>query len=116
MDSAIGNTVTGHENDWDEDSPVYTEEGFDTLVRDIAADEMPRLFAVVYEQVPRQGAEVAAYGLAFRDRAELIAPDGASRMTSSNADQATALLAASTGDEQVKAHLVWISTPVGARV
>ncbi|GAA2668363.1 MULTISPECIES: hypothetical protein [Actinosynnema] len=85
---------------------------FAELVREVVVDDMPRLFAVVYEQVPRQGVEVAAYGMAFLGRAELVSPDGADRMTSASAHQAAALLAASTGVGGVKAHLVWLDALV----
>lgn len=114
MNSTISDTVTEREGDWDENVPVYTVEGFRALVRALVVDEMPRLFAVVYERIPRREVEVAAYGMAFPDRAELIAPDGTHRMTSSSADQATALLTAGTGDEQVKARLVWMEDLAGA--
>ncbi|ACU37542.1 hypothetical protein [Actinosynnema mirum] len=89
-------------------SSSYTAEEFVELVRDVAADEMPRLFAIVYEQVPCRDAEVAAYGMAFQGRAELVNPDGTERMTSASADQAVAVLAAGTGDNQVRAHVVWL--------
>ncbi|WP_158852158.1 hypothetical protein [Saccharothrix deserti] len=92
------------------------EEEFAALVHELAADEAPRLFAVVEEYGEREGARVAGYGVAFEDRAEVDSVEGGFHLSSQSAERARTLFeisSRSTGTR--RAHLVWLdaaTTPV----
>ncbi|WP_202919165.1 hypothetical protein [Saccharothrix deserti] len=78
------------------------------LVHELAADEAPRLFAIVEEYGEREGARVAGYGVAFEDRAEVDSVEGGFHLSSESAERARTLFeisSRSTGTR--RAHLVW---------
>jgi hypothetical protein len=54
------------------------EEEFAELVTEMVSDEAPRLFAVVQELGTREDGWIAAWGLAFENRAQLVHSDGRS--------------------------------------
>ncbi|HET9255524.1 MAG TPA: hypothetical protein VFO16_10015 [Pseudonocardiaceae bacterium] len=62
--------MTSHEE------PLCCEEEFAQEVRDLVADEAPRVFALVEEYGERFDGWVLAWGLAFEDRTEIISVNG----------------------------------------
>ncbi|MGH3696170.1 MAG: hypothetical protein ACRDRX_19615 [Pseudonocardiaceae bacterium] len=61
-------------------SPLGSEEEFTAILDCLVADFAPRLFAVVQEYGDRVDARIAAWGIAFTDRADVISVDGTLRM------------------------------------
>ncbi|MGH3905496.1 MAG: hypothetical protein ACRDTE_15120 [Pseudonocardiaceae bacterium] len=61
-------------------NPLCGEEEFATLLENMVADEAPRLFAVMQVYGERVDARIAAWGMAFQDRAEVVAVDRRLRM------------------------------------
>ncbi len=59
-----------------------TDEEFAGFVVGLAQDVAPRLFAIVEEYGEREDAEVAAYGLAFADHADVNSVEGDFRLRS----------------------------------
>jgi hypothetical protein len=68
----------------------------------------PRLFAVVYELDDRADGHVAAWGMAFADRADVVHSDGGSWLSVSSPDRACRLLG---HGPDVTARLVWVTRP-----
>ncbi|SDQ36993.1 hypothetical protein [Actinopolyspora saharensis] len=56
--------------------PLGSEEEFAALVERLVLDEAPRVFALVEEVGERADAGIVAWGMALRDRAELVAVGG----------------------------------------
>jgi hypothetical protein len=54
---------------------------FDHLVNQLVTEIAPRLFAVVQEYGDHEDGRVAAWGLAFDDRVEVIGAEGSPRMS-----------------------------------
>ncbi|WP_018686687.1 hypothetical protein [Actinokineospora enzanensis] len=86
-------------------SPPPTPSEFTTLIHGAVADEAPRLFAVVEELDDRTDARIAAWGMAFEDRAEIIRTDGPLRMSLSSPESALNLYA---NNPRVHPHLIWV--------
>ncbi|MFF9507361.1 hypothetical protein ACF1BU_13940 [Streptomyces sp. NPDC014724] len=61
--------------------PLLGEEEFWLLVNGLVAETAPRVFAVVQEYGDHEDGWVAAWGLAFEDRAEVIRVDCGARMS-----------------------------------
>ncbi|WP_440902534.1 hypothetical protein [Actinosynnema sp.] len=78
-----------------------------------AREQAPRPFAVVYEIGDREDCEVAAYGLAFPDRAETTAVDDGHHTRSGSVEHALALYARFAAAENLRAHLVWLDGDAG---
>lgn len=70
------------------------------------ADETPRLFPVVQEYGDREGARIAAWGMAFANHVEVAAVDGTLRL---NLRTPTNALRAFGGGGQVRTRLVWLA-------
>ncbi|MEV7867267.1 hypothetical protein AB0P17_14470 [Streptomyces sp. NPDC088124] len=83
-----------------------TEE-FSKIMEEIVADTAPRLFAVFHEVGQEDDCWVAAWGLAFDDRAEAVTPPGALRVTASSPEQTARHFPRSKG---LTAHLVWVAS------
>jgi hypothetical protein len=56
--------------------PLCGREEFAELLGGMVADGAPRLFAVVQEYGDRVDGRIAAWGMAFEDRAEVVGVDG----------------------------------------
>ncbi|GAA2662854.1 MULTISPECIES: hypothetical protein [Actinosynnema] len=77
-------------------------------IRREAREQAPRVFAIVYEIGDREDCEVAAYGLAFPDRAETTAVDDGHHTRSESAEHALALYARFAAAENLRTHLLWL--------
>lgn len=60
--------------------PLCGEAEFSELIDQMVAENAPQLFAVVQELGDRVDGWIAAWGMAFEDRVEVIAADGGFRM------------------------------------
>jgi hypothetical protein len=88
-----------------------TESG--ELMRQLAADGAPRLFAIVEECEEGYDARVAGYGLAYENRAEVDAVEGGFHLSPESAESARALFEVSSrsaGPQRV--HLVWLDQAI----
>jgi hypothetical protein len=94
-------------------APLCGEPEFAAEVAGLAADEAPRLFAVVQEYGERADACIAAWGLAFPDHAEVICTESLQWMSLQAPESALRLFRAG---HHLRARLVWITpvTPVGS--
>lgn len=80
------------------------EQQFSEILRGIAVDTAPRLFAVAQEYGERQDGWIAAWGMAFPDHAEVISVRGDFRMRVRRPENALRAYA----DDEVSARLVWL--------
>lgn len=80
---------------------------FSEIMGEIVTDTAPRLFAVFHEEGQEDDGWVAAWGLAFDDRAEVVTPGGALRVTASSPEQAVRHFSRS---KSLTGHLVWVSS------
>ncbi|MDU0287693.1 hypothetical protein [Saccharothrix longispora] len=80
---------------------------FDTFLTEMVAEDAPRLFAVVrvHDNVD---ADVAAWGLAFADHAEVVSVDGGRRMRLRSPERAVRLLGRPPAAD---VRLVWVGQP-----
>ena len=86
-----------------------TEQEFTDLVREVAHEEAPRVFAIVEEYGERESVRVAGYGVAFEDRAEVSAVEGGFRLSSQSPENARALFEISSRSAGTRrAHLAWL--------
>lgn len=60
--------------------PLCGEEQFSRILEGMVADNAPRLFAIVQEYGDRVDARIAAWGIAFGHRADIIDTDGSLHM------------------------------------
>lgn len=93
--------------------PLCGEEEFVALLKNMVADEAPRLFAVVQVYGERVDARIAAWGMAFQDHAEVVAVDHGLRMSLQAAENAPRGFNLGS---HIRARLVWFdpgaATPV----
>ncbi len=89
--------------------PLCGEQEFIELINEMVADQAPRLFAVVQEHGERVDARVAAWGLAFEDRAEVVGASGGVRMLLAGPESAVRMYGRRPG---LSARLVWV--PAGS--
>jgi hypothetical protein len=61
--------------------PPWSPQEFDALLDGLVADAAPRLFAVVQVYGELVDVRVAAWGMAFADRAEIVGVDSRSRLS-----------------------------------
>ncbi|ACU39803.1 hypothetical protein Amir_5996 [Actinosynnema mirum DSM 43827] len=106
---STGNGNTGPEDPGTES----TASAFRRWMAREAREQAPRPFAVVYEIGDREDCEVAAYGLAFPDRAETTAVDDGHHTRSGSVEHALALYARFAAAENLRAHLVWLDGDTG---
>lgn len=67
--------------------PRGDEEEFAQEVRDLVADEAPRVFALVEERGERADGWIVAWGMVFEDRVEVISENSGLRMTVRSVDR-----------------------------
>jgi hypothetical protein len=68
-------------------TPVGDEAQFGAMLECMVADYAPRIFAVVQEYGTRVDGKIAAWGMAFEDRAELVSISGGTRMSVQSPDE-----------------------------
>ncbi|WP_433262066.1 hypothetical protein ACQPZF_28490 [Actinosynnema sp. CS-041913] len=85
---------------------------FEEFVSEMVADDAPRLFAVVQVYGEQEDGDVAAWGLAFEDHAEVLRVGGGTRMRLRSPDRAVRLLSRAP---DVSARLVWVDQVSKAR-
>lgn len=90
--------------------PLCDETEFALLIDQMVAENAPRVFAVVQELGDRVDGWIAAWGMAFEDRVEVIGSDGSLRMTLRAPEAA---LRGYRWGGCVSARLVWLDA--GAR-
>lgn len=83
------------------------EAEFAELVTAMVNEAAPRLFAVVQELGERVDGRIAAWGMAFEDRADVVC-DGATLLGVRSPECACRLLGR---DPDVTARLVWVESP-----
>ncbi|NUT48658.1 MAG: hypothetical protein HOV94_15325 [Saccharothrix sp.] len=89
--------------------PLWSKEEFTRLMRELAVDEAPRLFALVEEYGEGEDARVAGYGLAYEDRADVNSVEGDFQLHSQNAESARMLFGISSQSAGVRqVHVVWL--------
>lgn len=86
-------------------APLCGPEEFAEPVNDLVTSQVPRLFAVVQEYGERADARVAAWGMAFEERAEIVSVEGRARMSVRCLDRAVRRFARGA---LVSARLVWV--------
>lgn len=79
--------------------------------RDVA-DEAPKVFAVVQEYGNRGDYRIAAWGIAFDDRAEVVAVDRGMRMSLREPEGA---LRGFAWGSHINSHLVWVNSRAAAK-
>lgn len=80
----------------------------DKLIAEMIAAAAPRMFAVVQVQGGQGEARVAAWGMAFRDRAVATDAQGGSFASLANPERVAAMYAR---DGEIQPYLVWVSPP-----
>jgi hypothetical protein len=86
-------------------TPLCGEEEFADLLESLVADEAPRLFAVVQEYGEQVDGRIAAWGMAFPDRAEIVSVERGT-WTSLAAPESALRMFKLGSDIQVR--LVWV--------
>lgn len=84
--------------------PLCDEPRFAAILQSMVTDQAPRIFAVVQEYGERVDAHIAAWGIAFTDRAEVVSTDPGLRLSLETPE--CALHAFSWGNH-IRARLVW---------
>ena len=84
------------------------EETFTALMHEVAREDAPRLFAIVEEYGEGEDARVAAYGLAYADRAESNSVEGDFRLSSECAENVRTWYEISADETVQRVHLVWL--------
>ena len=82
---------------------------FTNVMRLIAKEEAPRLFAVVEEYGEREDCRVAGFGLAYADHADVNSVEGDFHLVSENPERVRQLIELSASSRGVRTHLVWLS-------
>lgn len=83
----------------------WDESGFTDLIDDMVAESAPRAFAVVQVYGERLDARIAAWGLAWKERAEIVGVDGGPQMCVRSPERACWMLSRA---DDVSARLVWL--------
>ena len=86
--------------------PMCGEEEFTRLMSEMVAEEAPRLFALVQEIGDRVDGRIAAWGLAFKDSAEVVGVAPGTHMSLRSTESAVRWF---SRGEDVQARLVWLS-------
>ncbi|MGJ7908600.1 hypothetical protein ACOQFL_19210 [Actinopolyspora sp. H202] len=84
--------------------PLCDEPRFDELLRGIVADHAPHVFAIVQEYGERVDGRVAAWGMAFEGRAEIVTVEGNMRMSLRSPEAALPNFRFGT---RIRSRLVW---------
>ncbi|MGH3493530.1 MAG: hypothetical protein ACRDQ1_09870 [Sciscionella sp.] len=85
-------------------APLCDEAQFAMILDEMVADAVPRLFAVVQEYGQRVDGRIAAWGMAFDDRAEVVAVERGLRMSLRAPEDA---LRAFSWGSHIRARVVW---------
>lgn len=88
--------------------PQWAREEFADVMRELAEQEAPRLFALVEEYGDRADARVAGYGLAYPDRADVNSVEGDFPLRSQSPETARKLFEVSSRSRGVRVHVVWL--------
>ncbi|MGQ0837374.1 hypothetical protein [Actinokineospora sp.] len=108
-DSTAGPHANGHDQtpkgNASRLAPLCGAAEFAELVAGMVADEAPRLFAVVQEYGERADGRIAAWGMAFEDRAEVVDAVGGVRMSLRSAERAAQM---HDRRPDITAHVVWV--------
>ncbi|GGP43480.1 hypothetical protein [Saccharothrix coeruleofusca] len=97
-------------NELADQEPLWDEAGFADFLQGLAQDDAPRLFAIAHEYGTRQDGWIAAWGMAFADRADVVSTEGDFRATAKDPDSALATFERFKGGEDVKLHLLWVKS------
>ena len=87
---------------WGDEEPLCDEEEFAQEVRELVADEAPRVFALVEERGERADGWIVAWGMVFEDRVEVISENRGLRMTVHSIDRVQRVFS-----RRRKIRLVW---------
>ncbi|MGH3929016.1 MAG: hypothetical protein ACRDTF_03455 [Pseudonocardiaceae bacterium] len=87
-------------------APLCDEEEFAALAQNLVAAEAPRLFAVLQEYGERVDGQIAAWGMAFEDHAEVLSIDHRRRMSLAAPHDA---LHHFVWSSDIRARLVWFN-------
>lgn len=87
------------------DLPLCGREQFDNMLAELAARHAPRRFAVVQEYGDRLDARVAAWGMGFDDRADMVSVEGRRWMTLGAAEHAPMFFARTP---KISASVLWL--------
>ncbi|WP_189223430.1 hypothetical protein [Saccharothrix coeruleofusca] len=93
-----------------EQEQLWDEAGFAGFLKGLAADDAPRLFAIAHEYGERRDGWIAAYGMAFHDRAEVFSVEGGFHTRAASPESALTTFARAV-DGDVKLHLIWLDGP-----
>ena len=96
-------------------TPLCGETEFAQEVAELVADEAPRLFAVVQEYGERVDGRIAAWGMAFEDRADIVSVNRGLHLNLRSPERA---VRAFTRRPHITARLVWVNpdaAPPGGR-
>lgn len=95
---------------WGDEKPLCDEEEFAQEVRELVADEAPRVFALVEERGERADGWIVAWGMVFEDRVEVIGAKGGLRMTARSVDRVQRVFF-----RRRKIRLVWTDSATARR-
>jgi hypothetical protein len=87
-------------------APMGDEAEFAMFLEGMVADEAPQLFAVVQEYGERVDGRIAAWGMAFADRAEIVAVKRGLRISLQVPEDALRMFKLGS---HVRARLVWFN-------
>lgn len=87
-------------------APLCDETEFTQLIDELVVDYAPRLFAVVQEYGERVDGRIAAWGMAFKDCAEVVGVDRSQHVRSRTPERAAR---AFSRRPQITARIVWIN-------
>lgn len=87
-------------------APLCGEQEFTDLLQDMVADYAPGVFAVVQVYGERVDGRIAAWGLTFNDRTEVISLSGRRRMSLQAPENALRFYST---EEHVTARLIWVT-------
>jgi hypothetical protein len=86
--------------------PLCGEAEFADLIEGMVTERAPQLFAVVQELGDRVDGWIAAWGMAFEDRVEVIGADGGVRLSVGTAERA---LVGFARCPDITAHVIWFN-------
>jgi hypothetical protein len=95
------------------EQPLWSDEEFDKLVREMVVDDAPRVFAVVQVEGEREDAWIVGWGLAFEDGEgrmvyEVVGCGGAKRVRVRSLDR-LGLIFGGGGDPLVSVRVEWVT-------
>lgn len=94
-----------------EPAPLGTDT-FEALLEDLVRESAPRVFAVVQELGEREDGWVAAWGMAFEDRAEVLGVHCNARMSLRSPESALRYFNA---EADARPRLVWVRDCPGGK-